>query len=42
MLNPSRIGPEHSGRADVADVVARLKRNAPAGVARRAELAGLV
>lgn len=41
VLNPSRIGPEHVGRADVADVVARLKRNAPAGVARMAELAGL-
>lgn len=41
VLNPSRIGPGDLGRPDVADVVARVKRNAPAGVARMAELAGL-
>jgi hypothetical protein len=40
VLNPSRIGPDDMDRADVADAVARLKRNAPAGVARMAELAG--
>jgi hypothetical protein len=40
LLNPSRIGPDDMDRADVADAVARLKRNAPAGVARMAELAG--
>jgi hypothetical protein len=39
-LNPARIGPDDIGRAAVADVVARVKRNAPAGVARMAELAG--
>jgi hypothetical protein len=41
VLNPSRIGPEDMNRADVADAVARLKRNAPAGVARMAQFAGL-
>ncbi|WP_189667629.1 NAD(P)-binding protein [Promicromonospora soli] len=40
VLNPSRIGPDDMDRADVADAVARLKRNAPAGVARMAELSG--
>lgn len=42
VLNPARIGPEHAGRADVADVVERLKRNMPAGIARMTELAGMV
>jgi hypothetical protein len=41
VLNPSRIGPEHAGRTDVADAVARLKRDIPAGIARMAHLAGL-
>lgn len=41
VLNPSRIGPDDMDRASVADAVTRLKRNAPAGVARMAQLAGL-
>lgn len=41
VLNPSRVGPDDMDRPAVADAVARLKRNAPAGVARMAELAGL-
>ena len=41
VLNPSRIGPGDMERASVADAVTRLKRNAPAGVARMARFAGL-
>lgn len=40
-LNPARIGPEHAGRDDVAAAVERLKRHAPAGIARMAEMVGL-
>ncbi|MBL0886985.1 pyridine nucleotide-disulfide oxidoreductase [Myceligenerans indicum] len=41
VLNPSRVGPGDAGRADVAEAAARLRRNAPAGIARMAEFAGM-
>jgi hypothetical protein len=40
-LNPARIAPEHAGRDDVAAAVERLKRHAPAGIARMAQMVGL-
>jgi hypothetical protein len=39
-LNPARVPPERSGDPDVVAALQRLKANAPAGVARLAELAG--
>ncbi|AEG42983.1 FAD/NAD(P)-binding protein [Isoptericola variabilis] len=41
LLNPARIGPEHAGRQDVSDAVARFKQHAPAGVARMSTMVGL-
>lgn len=42
VLNPSRVGPQDAGRADVTGAADRLRRNAPAGIARMAEIAGTI